>query len=167
MTAAGTLAILLLITLPGPADPDPACAPGRRVRAVDAGVQALLDDAARRSVTIRGLMDRLACTDAIVYVEIMASPSAAMARTKLVTASADARFLRVGIKATVQFPDITPILGHELQHAVEIAERPDVRDEDAMRRLFAKIGRQVGHDSYETDEAHEVERRVRVEMRRK
>ena len=147
-------------------DPDPLNTT-TRIRAVDPLVQSILDDAARRSVTIRGLLERIARTDAIVYVEIMAAPGAVNARTKLVAAGPAARFLRVGIRATVQFPDLTPLLGHELQHAVEIAERPEIRDEDALRKLYAKIGRQVGLDSFETDEAHEVERRVRAEMRRR
>ena len=156
------LAVLLLWmppdTPPGPSAP--------RVRAASATVQSLLEHAARSSATVRGLMERLARTDAIVYVELTFSPQITVARTKLVTATRDARFLRIGIRATTPFPELTPMIAHELQHAVEIAERPEVRDDEALRRLYGEIGRRVRDDQFETDAAREVERRVRVEVRK-
>jgi hypothetical protein len=58
--------------------------------------------------------------------------------------------------------DFAPLLGHELQHAVEIAERDEVRDEDAVRRLYKEIGRAGPRDSFETDAALDVEWQVRL-----
>ena len=164
MTSAMWPLAVLLLWLP----PDtPPCPAAPRVRAASAMVQSLLDEAARSSGTVRALMERLAHTDAIVYVELTSSPQIAIARTKLVTATRDARFLRVGIKASTPFPELTPVIAHELQHAVEIAERPEIRGDAALKRLYARIGWQAGGDRFETDAAREVERRARVEMRRK
>ena len=59
------------------------------------------------------------------------------------------RFLRIGINAGVSGLDFAPLLAHELQHAVEIADRDDVRDDDAVRRLCERIGRRGAADRFE------------------
>jgi len=158
------VSIALLIVAAGGAD-KPAVATLSHVRATR-GAATLVELAASRSPTVRGLMARLALTDVIVYVELTPSPQVPIARTKLVTATPAVRFLRIGINTTVPLTDAPALIGHELQHAVEIAEQPDVRNDAAVRRLYARIGHQHGVDSYETDAAVRVERRVRDEMRR-
>lgn len=157
---------ILVTLLTGPSSDRPAVASIVHVRAA-ANAATLLDEAAARSAVVRDLIGRLAATDVIVYVEVTPSPQIALARTKLVTATATARFLRIGLKITVPPYDVTPLIAHELQHAVEIAEHAEVRDEGAVRRLFSSIGYQHGIDSYETQEAKDVERTVREELRRR
>jgi len=120
-----------------------------------------------RSGTMRGLVARLNCTDAIVYVEITGTPVIPTARTKLVATVAGARFIRISINVAWGDRDRAALLAHELQHAVEIAEEVDVRDDDGVRRLYGRIGRSHGADSFETDAAREVEWIVRAELRTK
>lgn len=144
-------------------DPAPA---SPRVRAATSEVRELIADGAARSAIVRDLLGRLGCSDVIVYIEITASPEIPRGRTKLVTASAGVRFLRIGINRSMAGLDLIALLAHELQHAVEIAERDEVRDDLAVRRLYAEIGRKGGPDSYETDAALDVERQVRLECRK-
>jgi hypothetical protein len=149
---------------------DPARAGGidaaeSRVRGVSREARALIDDTARGSAAVRDLLARLACTDVIVYVEFTASPDIPIARTKLVTAVPGARFVRIGISARVSILDLGPTLAHELQHAVEIAEHDGARDDDEVRRLFERIGIDLGGDRFETRRAREVELIVRGELR--
>jgi len=136
-----------------------------RVRAAH-GVDRVLSETAARSAIVRDLIERLAATDVIVYVEITGSPDVQVARTTLVAATASGRFLRIGISGGVSRNDWPALLGHELQHVVEIAEHAEVRDDNAVRRLYAAIGREHGTDRFETDEAVRVERLVRNELRR-
>ena len=156
---------IVVALLTGPSDDRPAVAGLAHVRATGHAL-VLLDEAAARSAIVRALIDRLDATDVIVYVEITAAPEIARARTKLVTASASVRFLRIALQRDVSPFDATPLIAHELQHAVEIAERRDVRDDDAVRLLYRRIGRQWGIDRFETDAAAEVERQARQEIRR-
>ena len=116
-------------------------------------------------MTVRDLLARLADTDVIVYVELTPSAQIPVARTKLVTAAAGARFLRIGINASVPFPEVAPLLAHELQHALEIAVDTGVVDEGGVRRLFTRIGRARGDDRFETAAAQQVESVVRREVR--
>jgi hypothetical protein len=138
-----------------------------RVRPVTPFVRALIDETAARSMTVRDLLARLACTDVIVYIEMTAATDVPVARTKLVASSPGVRFLRIGINARLPFLDLAPMLAHELQHAVEIAEHDEVTDEAGMRRLFTRIGRARGGDRYETEAARDVEWIVRGELRRR
>jgi hypothetical protein len=155
---------IVVALLTGPSGDRPAVTVVPHVRAA-ANAAALLSDAAARSATVRELIGRLDATDVIVYIEVTASPEIPTARTKLVTVTAHARFLRIGLKNSLPPFDVTPLIAHELQHAVEIAENPGVRDEEALRRLYRRIGHQHGTDRFETDAAGDVERRVRDEVR--
>ena len=160
--------LLLLIALMLPGDPPAAASiAASHVRGATASMQLLIADAMRRSAIVRELVARLSCSDSIVYVEITASPEIPTARTKLVASAGATRFLRIGINARVAHDDVPAYLAHELQHAVEIAEHDDVRDEPAVRRLYLEIGRSTGVDSFETEAAKDVEMAVRQELRHK
>jgi hypothetical protein len=155
---------ILALLLTGAAADRPHLPPTPRVRAAD-NARRVLADAAAQSRTIRELCDRLDASDVIVYVEITGSPLVPTARTKLVTATPDARFLRIAINNNTAPFDVAPLLAHELQHAVEIAEHEDVRDDTGVRRLYAAIGHEAAADQFETDAARQTERAVRAELR--
>jgi hypothetical protein len=74
--------------------------PTPHVRAQSQVVRSLLDDAARLPTTA-ALIHRLDSSDQFVYVAFTDSPAIPRARTKFVTATATARFLRIAINAHV------------------------------------------------------------------
>ena len=160
-------AVLLVALWSGGSIDDGPSAVGTRLRSESPEVRTLIAGAMARSGTMRGLLARLNCTDAIVYVEITSAPLVPTARTKLVATVAGARFIRISINISWGDRDRAALLAHELQHAVEIAEEVDVRDDDGVRRLYNRIGRSRGSDSFETDAAREVEWIVRAELRTK
>jgi hypothetical protein len=164
-----TLAASLLLgwLLSPDATPPPYAATLSRVRAQSSEVRVLIESTLAHSPTARALAARLAATDAIVYVEVTASPQIRTARTKLVTAVARARFIRIGINMAMSERERAGLLAHELQHALEIAEHADVRTDDDVRRLYRRIGHAAGGDSFETDAARAVEWTVRSELRTK
>jgi hypothetical protein len=61
--------------------------------------------------------------------------------------------------------DAVMLLGHELRHALELADAPDVRDAAALVSLYRRIGDSYsdGH-RYDTAAARETGRRVRSEL---
>ena len=155
---------MLWLAIASSADPRPT---GPALRPASAEMRWIIDDTAARSATVRALIARLNNTDTIVYVERTPSPQIPVARTKLVTTVPGARFLRIGLSTAIGFADLGPMLAHELQHAVEIAERDDVRDDDAVRDLYRRIGQARGGDRFETEAARDVEWVVRSELRAK
>jgi len=159
--------IVFALLLTGAPDPDPPDPVTSRVRGLGSFVVSLIDETAARSATTRDLLTRLACTDVIVYIEMTGNPEIPTARTKLVVAAPGVRFLRIGISLMVPYNDLAPLLAHELQHAVEIAEHSEVIDDADVRRLYDRIGRTLGRDRWESNAALDVERTVRAELRRR
>ena len=157
----------MLVALWSGAAPEEPPADMKRLRTESVAMRSLIEGAIARSGTMRGLVARLNCTDAIVYVEITNLPLVPTARTKLVATVPGARFIRISINAGWGDRDRVALLAHELQHAVEIAEQHDVRDDEGVRRLYARIGRSSGRDSFETEAAREVEWIVRSELHTK
>ena len=162
-----SVAALMLMALWGGAAPEEPPGETKRLRTESVAMRSLIEGAMARSGTMRRLVDRLNRTDAIVYVEITSAPLVPTARTKLVATVPGARFIRISINVGWGDRDRVALLAHELQHAVEIAEQHDVRDDDGVRRLYDRIGRSYGADSYETEAAREVEWTVRAEIRNK
>jgi hypothetical protein len=138
--------------------------PMAHVRPVSASVNTLLTEATTRSSIVNQLVERLTGTDVIVYVELVASPEIPLARTKLVSGSPGARFLRISINGRNPPWDRVALLAHELQHAVEIATAADVRDDEGVRRLYARIGFPGGTDRFETVAARRIEMLAREEL---
>jgi hypothetical protein len=57
-----------------------------------------------------------------------------------------------------------PKLAHELQHALEFAASPEVRDAAGFRRLFTRIGWSAGPHRFETVAARLAEQRALTEL---
>lgn len=136
-----------------------------RVRCLDTRATGVLRDALSRSATVRRLAERLEESDLVVYVRTASLGSDLAAVTRFLSATPQNRFLVVTINPNCAPVDLLPRLGHELRHAVEIAEARDVRDDGALRELFRRIGwRAGGADRWETSEAIAAGHRVALEM---
>lgn len=138
--------------------------PEWHVRAESPLMRALFDEAMLTSPTVRALVGELQQSDIIVYLEFTASAGIVRARTKLVAAPADVRFLRISMNLRVPPIERVPLLAHELQHAAEIARDTCVRDDQGVRRLYQRIGWAGWGDKFETREAGDVERRAQAEQ---
>jgi hypothetical protein len=161
------LALLLAVASSAGADDVASATAAARIRAASRDARRLIDKAASRSPTVAQLIDRLAMTDVIVYVQLTIGPHVDTARTSLASATGGARFVRIVINARTSPWDQVQMLGHELQHALEIAGAPEVVDEDGMRALFGRIGLPGRKpNQYETLEAQRVQALVRRDYAR-
>jgi hypothetical protein len=114
-----------------------AAAPARRVRAMDARAGALLAEGAARSATFRQLVERIEQSDLLVYVKVARLDH--RGKVQFVAATPSCRVLSVTVRVPGLLDDL-PYLAHELQHAVEIASAPEVRDEAGLLLLYQRIG---------------------------
>ena len=58
------------------------------------------------------------------------------------------------------------LVGHELRHALEVAESPDVRDEAGLIALYERIGHpSTGIHQYDTLAAQDAGRQVKAELK--
>lgn len=118
----------------------------------------------RRSPTIRQLVKALQQHDVIVFVDINMAPMSGRGTTSVMANAGGFRMLRVLIGGDLDPRRRIEVLGHELQHALEIALERAVVNDASMRVLYGRIGYPIGLTSYETDRAREVETQVRKEL---
>lgn len=73
--------------------------------------------------------------------------------------------MRIQIALRASTAESIALLGHELQHAVEIADAVEVGDEQDMEALYVRIGVRRGAHIYDTVAAQDMGRRIRRELR--
>src|SRR5262245_28127246 len=139
--------------------------PTRHVRTVDRSVAKLLARGYRHSPTFAGLITRLQESDVFVYIEeVPRLPGGLEGRMMMLPRAHEHRYVRIQIVQRGAPEDTIATLGHDLQHAIEIAESPDVGDQDAMTQLYERIGVRGGDHVYDTRAAQEMGRTVRKEL---
>jgi hypothetical protein len=141
--------------------------PYRHVRSTQERIQELLDEGSRRSPTFAALRETLESSDVIVYVQAVGSLSAALnGRLAFLRAGNGKRYLRIEVRQELQREQMLSTIGHELQHAVEIAGATEVRDTDSMTGFYRRVGVAGPTPSaFDTLAAREMGRRVRGELR--
>jgi hypothetical protein len=143
-------------------------APDRRVRAVGDRVTVALREGARRSRTFARLLAALDRSDLIVYIELTYDlPPVTEGRLMLASKTGAHRYVRIQIRATLSPDEIITVIGHELQHAVEIADARTVHDEPSLRQFYERAGVGRSHGlGFDTEAARDAGYRVRYELRR-
>jgi hypothetical protein len=124
------------------ADAGPPSGKSRRVRTTDAGVSAMVETGYRRSPTFRRIVDAIERSNVIVYVERRALTSRGAAM-HFVTVAGGYRYVRVTLDAEIAHDPAVALLGHELQHAAEVAAASWVIDLRTFADLYDRIGHQA------------------------
>ena len=140
-------------------------APERHIRTTDPIIKSFLKRGLRQSSTFAAIVMRLQQSDVIVYVEgIDRLPNSLEGRLTILPVPRGFRYVRIQLRMRFSLDDSIALLGHELQHAVEIAEASDVRDEKGLAKLYQRIGMNSGEHIYDTAAAQEMGRIVRREL---
>ena len=134
-----------------------------RVRCLDAESRQLLDMVRTQSPTLRGMLERLEKSDMITFIRMAPMFDRLRATTRIVSAVGHTRFVLVSITTLAPEVDRVLLLGHELRHAVELADAPWVRDDAGMIEMYQRIGWRESARAFETNAAVDAGRRVREE----
>jgi hypothetical protein len=112
------------------------------IRSSEAELLAAVHDGIHLSPTLQHIVGRLETSDVIVYLMFNRPAAAARptAHISLLATSAGRRYLRVTIDRSSTGCERIALLGHELHHALEIAESPSVTDEAGLAALYRRIG---------------------------
>jgi hypothetical protein len=138
------------------------------LRFTDARIRTAVQQGCQYSATFRSLLTRLEASDLIVYIR----PSdravrGADGRTSLIAATGSRRYLVISLNRCRSFDALIGLLGHELRHAAEIADAPEVVDEATLIAFYERIGtgRRLGAvRQYETPAAVAAGRQVMREI---
>ena len=158
------LLIASLMIMPPPAAPSAVTA--MKLRALSDISRSIVNEAVKRSPTVKRLLAELQQRDVLVFFDINATPSNDLGTTSVMATAGGFRMVRVLINANLDPRRRIEVLGHELQHVLEIALEQSVVDEVSLRGLYNRIGYQVGPASFETDQARQIELQVRRELAR-
>lgn len=130
----------------------------------------LVQEGLARSATLRDLVARLESDGIIVYLNsgLPLGPNT-IGRTRIMGSGGTTRYLVTDLDDRLPTPDLLALLGHELEHAVEIGDHPSVVDDATLIALYRQIGsahgvRQDRQQWFETDAAIETGRRVYCEL---
>ncbi len=162
-----TIACLLALIHPAAATGGlDANAPIPRLRPESAEAARLIDQGLQRSPTFRRLVSRLQDSNVIVYVRLRPDMSESLGGSlRFLTSSASDRFLLVSLNRRNSPAMLVAFLGHELQHAAEVADSPDVVNQDELRQLYRRIGVRVRQDAFDSRAAQLAGQAVRLELR--
>lgn len=111
-----------------------------RLRTTDRHIRALLAAGLAQSPSLRALVNRLAAGDVVVYLRCARLSSRLDGQLTFVSAAGGFRYVLVHLAMDRPWHRQIATLGHELQHAVEIAEQPDIVDQAALARTYTRIG---------------------------
>jgi len=146
-------------------------APGlfTRVRSTERFMIALIREGYDRSPGFRDLVDVLQQSNVIVFVQ-PASCAGGRIRSCLVSVNGSrrARHIRINVDPHTSHDWLIATVAHELQHAVEIAEHPDVIDGSGALELYRRIAvgrcREGLSEECETERARATEAKVLEEL---
>jgi hypothetical protein len=162
------LLLLLLVGLP-PVLSAETVAPNQRrhIRTNDPRLMRIVHEGFRASATFRGLVERLQQSDVVVYLE-SGGLGSSDGRLMFLSKVAGLRYVHIRVVRLASNDGQIALIGHELQHAVEIADAPDVVDSSSLARAYQRIGylnpRAIGSVAFDSDAAVEVGHRVLREL---
>jgi hypothetical protein len=118
-------------------EPLPQCC---QVRTTDGRISAAMETGLRGSATFRDLVDRINASDVVVYVTAASIdlPSGIDGRLTFVCAAGGFRYVLVRVNSQLPAARLVSLLGHELQHAREIADSGWIVDPPSLAREYAR-----------------------------
>jgi hypothetical protein len=128
-----------------------------RIRSHSPVISKAIAEGPSRSENFRRLVAEVGETDGLIYVEEGRCGHSVRACLLLsVTMAGPLRLLHVRVNTRkVSSCELIGLIGHELQHVVEVLREPQIRTFEQIYRLFERHG-PTGHGAFETNEAIRV-----------
>jgi hypothetical protein len=110
-----------------------------QVRTTDYRITVAVEQGLRTSATFRELVDRINASDVVVYVsaDAMRLPPGVDGRLTFLSATGGFRYVLVHVNSMLPPPRLVSLIGHELQHAREIADTESIVDASSMAREYS------------------------------
>ena len=137
-----------------------------RVRPTNALGRKVMDAGLAGFRTFRRLVQRLEQSDVIVYVQLQSRmPSDVGGFLEFMGGGGTERYLKVTVGSLHHLNVMVALLGHELQHAAEVADAPTVRSPREFAAFYRRIGLPSGAGRYDSAAARAAGQRVQSELR--
>jgi hypothetical protein len=117
------------------------------------------------STTFRELVERIEHSHVIVYIDLRPDmPSNRGGSLRFLARSATDCFVKISLNRAFTGGMLVALLGHELQHAAEVADAGDIASASDLRKLYRRVGERTGPDQFDTVAARRVGYVVRQEL---
>lgn len=117
------------------------------------------------SATFRELVDRIERSHVIVYIDLRPDmPTNRGGALRFLARSATDCFVKISLNRVFTGGTLVALLGHELQHALEVADAGDIASAEDLRALYRRVGERTGPDQFDTAAARRVGYTVRQEL---
>jgi hypothetical protein len=140
----------------------------QHIRTTDLRLAQLLDEGARQSETFRQLVERIHHSDVVVYLDCSGRSAVAGGRLAFVSSVGGLRYVHVRVARMPLAEQEIALIGHELRHAVEIADAAEVVDDASLARAYRRIGflnpRLISGSSFDSHAAVEAGYQVLREL---
>lgn len=146
---------------------------GSHVRAADRVLSSVLAESIEQSDVVGKLVDAIEASDLVVYLTRGDCPSGIPSCLMVSGTGPGVRYIRInfpmpfglGRPGTWSRDALSIALAHELQHAAEIAQWPDVIDGRSLRAAYLRSGLDRGGRHLDTDAAIAAGEARRLELR--
>jgi hypothetical protein len=136
-----------------------------RIRPMQKEGARLVADGIAHSPTFRRLIDHLERSNVIVYIDLRPDmPLHRGGALRFLARSATDHFVKIHLNRVFSSKTLVALLGHELQHAVEIADAGGIDSAADLRSLYRRLGEKTGVDQFDTLAARQVGYVVRQEL---
>ena len=138
------------------------------VRVRHAELEPFLREAVEKSATTRALVAALDASDVIVYLEVLPGMGPSLpAGIRYAGSGGRFRYLRIALNPVNSRAQMIAMIGHELQHAVEIAAEPTIRSRHDLQEHYERVGI-IGRagNTWDTEAARDAGRIVFREVAR-
>ena len=142
------------------------------IRVDDKRLSHLLDYGRQRSGMLDGLINRLEASDVVVYVRCDRQLRRGVTgRLSFVGMSAGTRYVLVRVGYVGDRLRQIALIGHELRHAVEVADTAAIIDTASFQREYGRLGfvnrsaSRSGITAFESDEAVDAGERILRELK--
>jgi hypothetical protein len=141
----------------------------RHIRTTERELEELVVKGTERSASFRTLIDRLEQTNLIVYLQCEAATSTHFGRLIFVSNAGGRRYVVIRVRCPLVEYQQVALLGHELQHAVEVGEAADIVDQRTLITYYQQVGFRARDGAgaslaFETEAARAMEMAVRREI---
>ena len=137
-----------------------------RVRSSNASIVRVIKQASDQSKAFRRLVETINASDGTVYVQEGKCSHGVRACLVTVTRAGANRNLWVRVDTRVADVDLMGLIGHELQHAIEVLSDRTVTSGRAMYFFYLQKSSRGPGVPFETDAALEMGEAVRTEVRK-
>ena len=135
------------------------------VRTSEPRIADVLQRLVNYSATAARLAERIEHSDLIVYVEPgFCRSRLAQSCFMVLPSPSGRRYARITVPLSISTFRMASLIGHELQHAVEVADAPSVVDPQTLVWWFGRIGFRIDAETFETQTAKRVEQIIHREL---